>query len=136
MQEELFSQEAEEAACHIVDTMGALEEMVEALDKPAGFAFEVQTSSADPMAADLVGLAFANAPGEGWYVPVGHVEGRQLGLGEVLEAVKPLLENAAVPEGGAQRQRGDDRAVAARGGGYRAGVRHDVGGALGRPQGA
>ena len=49
--------------------MGALEEMVEALDKPAGFAFEVQTSSADPMAADLVGLAFANAPGEGCTCP-------------------------------------------------------------------
>ena len=98
VQEELFSQEAEEAACHIVDTMGALEAMIEALETPAGFAFEVQTSSPDPMAAYLVGLAFANAPGEGWYVPVGHVEGRQLGLGEVLEAVKPLLENAAVPK--------------------------------------
>ena len=98
VQEDLFSQEAEEAEYRVVDTMGALEEMVEALDSPGGFAFEVETSSPDPMAAELVGLAFANAPGEGWYVPVGHAEGRQLGLGEVLEAVKPLLENPAVPK--------------------------------------
>ena len=60
----------------------------------------------------------------------------QLGLGEVLEAVKPLLENAAVPEGGAQRQRGNDRAVAARHRGGGAGLRHDAGGAPGRAQGA
>ena len=46
------------------------------------------------MRADLVGLSFATAPGHAWYVPVGHQQGNQLPLEQVLAEVRPLMESA------------------------------------------
>lgn len=58
-------------------------------------AFDTETTSLDPMAADLVGLSFAINAHEAIYIPVGHqypgvVD--QLDRGGVLKALKPLLE--------------------------------------------
>ena len=50
------------------------------------------------MMADLVGLSFSTAEGNGWYVPVGHKEGRNLDLGMVIEGLKLVFENEAVPK--------------------------------------
>ena len=36
------------------------------------------------MASELVGLSFSTVPGRAWYVPVGHRQGKQLPLEEVL----------------------------------------------------
>ena len=52
----------------------------------------------DPLRSDLVGLSFATAPGQAWYVPVGHVEGSQLPRERVLERLAPVLRNAALPK--------------------------------------
>ena len=46
------------------------------------------------MRADLVGLSFATVPGRAWYVPVGHQQGSQLPLEQVLAEVRPLMESA------------------------------------------
>ena len=52
------------------------------------------------MQADLVGIALALSPDEGFYIPVGHLEttagGPQLPLADVLQALRPALENAAI----------------------------------------
>jgi DNA polymerase-1 len=56
----------------------------------------VETNSPDYMHARLVGLAFAAAPGEAAYIPLGHDytgAPAQLDLERVLAALKPLLEN-------------------------------------------
>ena len=90
--------EAPEVDYRIVDTPEALEALVSELDSPRGFAFDTETTAVDPMSADLVGLSFSNSPHRGWYVPVGHSEGRQLAKDDVLEALRPLLESAAVPK--------------------------------------
>ncbi len=96
-QEELLPRAAPETAYRVVDTTDSLEAMIESLNTLDGFAFEALTSSPDPMAPGLVGLAFAGASEEGWYVPVGHADGKQLELGRALAAIKPLMENADVP---------------------------------------
>ena len=70
-----------------------LESMLAALHESGSFAFDTETTSLDPMQANLVGLSFATAPGRAWYVPVGHNEGAQLPLEEVLAQVRPLLES-------------------------------------------
>ncbi len=60
-----------------------------------------QADSLDPLHARLVGLAFAVAPGEAAYVPLGHdYTGApdQLPLGEVLATLKPLLEDPDLPK--------------------------------------
>ena len=90
--------DAPDADYRIVDTEDALSAMVAELDSPSGFSFDTETTATDPMAADLVGLSFSNAPGVAWYVPVGHREGRQLSQERVLAALKPLFEREEVPK--------------------------------------
>jgi len=58
-------------------------------------AFDTETTSLDPMQAELVGLSFAIEAHEAIYIPVGHnYPGvpEQLDRKTVLEALKPLLE--------------------------------------------
>ncbi len=80
----------------VVDTEAALDEMVRALKSSEFVAFDTETTSQTAMLAELVGLSFSNEDGKGWYVPVGHAEGRQLSRDDVLERLKPLLESGDV----------------------------------------
>ncbi len=81
-----------DAAYRVVQTEQELEAMLAALEEAGGFAFDTETTSLDPMRAELVGLSFATAPGTAWYVPVGHREGTQLAVEDVLARVRPLFE--------------------------------------------
>ena len=76
-----------------VRTEEHLEAMIAAIEEAGGFAFDTETTSLDPVSADLVGLSFAIDPGRAWYVPMGHQEGAQLSLETVLSRVRPLLES-------------------------------------------
>ncbi len=82
----------------IIDTDEALDRLVAELSTPHGFSFDTETDSLDPMTARLVGLSFSNSPGNAWYVPVGHAEGTQLPMAQVLERLRPVLEDPAVPK--------------------------------------
>ena len=77
-----------------VQTQEQLEAMAQVLREAGTFAFDTETTGTDPMRADLVGLSFATAPGRAWYVPVGHQQGNQLPLEQVLAEVRPLMESA------------------------------------------
>ena len=77
----------------VVDTEGALDDMLIALEASEIVAFDTETTSQTAMLAELVGLSFSNEEGKGWYVPVAHEEGRQLGREYVLERLRPLLES-------------------------------------------
>ncbi len=60
-------------------------------------AFDTETTSLDYMQAELVGMSFAIAPGQAWYLPVGHDylgAPEQLPLQQVLSALKPWLEDS------------------------------------------
>jgi DNA polymerase-1 len=81
-----------------------------ALARTAGrIGFDTETTSLDAVAAELVGLSIATAPGCACYIPVGHVAShdgqldlsavekpRQLPLDLVLAKLKPLLEDPSV----------------------------------------
>ena len=73
-------------------------ELVEKLRGPAGFAFDTETTGVDPMRAGLVGISFSNESGHAWYVPVGHNEGEQPPYERALAALRPLFEDEAVPK--------------------------------------
>ncbi len=80
----------------IVATADDLDAMIAAIREAGCFAFDTESSSTDPMRADLAGLSFAvrsltNPDGVAWYVPVGHHAGEQLPLAEVMAAVRPLF---------------------------------------------
>ena len=76
-----------------VQTAEQLEAMLAAIQENGGFSFDTETTSLDAMQADLVGLSFSTSPGRSWYVPVGHKEGEQLPLEQVLARVRPLMES-------------------------------------------
>jgi len=64
-------------------------------------ALDTETTSLDPMCASLVGLSLSVRPGEACYIPVAHrgpdhVE--QLPKAQVLERLRPWLENPAAPK--------------------------------------
>ncbi len=72
----------------------------ERLQQAKLIAFDTETTSLDPMQAELVGLSFAIDAFEAIYIPVGHVypgAPQQLDLETILKALKPLLE-AKTPE--------------------------------------
>jgi DNA polymerase I len=60
-------------------------------------AFDTETTSLDPMRAEIVGVSFAVEPGRGAYVPVAHEypgAPAQLGRDAVLASLRPVLEDA------------------------------------------
>lgn len=70
-------------------------------------AFDVKTSSPDPMRAELIGVAMAVAPGHAAYVPLAHKNGNgdllgggavenQVPIRDALALLKPLLEDKSV----------------------------------------
>ena len=80
-----------EADYRIISSADDLHAMIDQIVAAGSFAFDTESSSTDPMAAELAGLSFAVPDGPAWYVPVGHREGQQLALEEVLSAVRPLF---------------------------------------------
>ena len=77
----------------LVDTRDKLDDLLGELSAAGSFAFDTETTSADPVRGDLVGLSFSTVPGRAWYVPVGHSTGPQLPVEEVMARLKPLLES-------------------------------------------
>ena len=77
----------------------ALEAVVDALHETEAFAVDLETTSLDPITAEIVGIALSPAPYAGYYIPVGHDalgSPEQLPLDTVLGALRPLIE-AEVP---------------------------------------
>ena len=87
----------------LVLTREELAALAELLRASGGFAVDLETTSLEPLRADIVGLSFSTAPHTAWYVPVGHRylgAPEQLPLAEVLAALGPLLTDPALPKYG------------------------------------
>jgi DNA polymerase I len=94
-----------------VQTEQDLRELVILLQQQKAFAFDTETDSVDTMTANLVGMAFSFSEGEAFYLPVGHTresriknqesrDENQLPLGQVIEALKPVLEDGSISKVG------------------------------------
>ena len=80
-----------------VDTPEALSQLAKTLSSLPRFAFDTETTSTDPLRADLVGVSFAWAEGQACYVPVrGPLGSRVLDLQLVIQSLKPILERREV----------------------------------------
>src|SRR6266700_1693069 len=87
----------------IVNSEEALQVLVSSLRDAGDFALDTETTSDDIWHAELVGISCSMAPGEAYYIPVGHVHTldgqepeKQLPLALVLEQLRPTLENPAI----------------------------------------
>jgi len=84
---------------HAIYDMSALFDLMERLKKAEMFAIDTETTSKDPMKANLVGLSFSMKSDEAFYIPCAHDYPEvpaQLELKKVLSQLKPVLENPDV----------------------------------------
>src|SRR6185312_10770057 len=85
----------------LVTTQAQLDAWLEKLRDAPLIAFDTETTSIDAMRADIVGISFAVEPGKACYIPLGHDypgAPKQLDRGEVLRALKPILEDPSRPK--------------------------------------
>jgi DNA polymerase I len=93
----------------LIQDEAALDRWIDLARTAGMIGFDTETTSLDAVAAELVGLSIATAPGRACYIPVGHIAGhdgqldlgavekpRQLPLDLVLGKLKPLLEDPSV----------------------------------------
>ena len=92
-----------------VKDRAALDRWIAAIMKRGYVAVDPETNSLNEMVAELAGVCLSVEPGEACYIPVGHKKGAsddlfggdelqegQMPLQEVLDALKPVLEDPAV----------------------------------------
>ncbi|HCI78893.1 MAG TPA: DNA polymerase I [Ktedonobacter sp.] len=87
----------------VVDTEEALQVLIISLYNAEAFALDTETTSDDPLNAELVGISCSMATGEAYYIPVGHTHtvdgqepGRQLPRDYVMEKLRPILEDECI----------------------------------------
>lgn len=78
-----------------VRTEPELQALLGLVRKTGQFAFDLETTSLNPRAAEIVGFALSCDSKQGYYIPVGHRgdSGPQLKHDQVLDALRPFLEN-------------------------------------------
>jgi DNA polymerase-1 len=84
-------------------TLQDLEAEISLLRQAGGFAVDTETTSQDPMRAELVGISLAHRPHAAVYIPLRHAYlgvPPQLDAALVLERLRPLLEDLAIPKYG------------------------------------
>ncbi|HIJ56008.1 MAG TPA: DNA polymerase I [Deltaproteobacteria bacterium] len=77
-------------------TEEALSRLTDRLKSAESFALDTETTSRDPMRAELVGMSFSIFPDEAFYLPFAHEDPdapQQLDLDETLSRLRPILEN-------------------------------------------
>jgi len=78
----------------------ALDRVVKAIRKQKSFVLDIETTTREPMTADIVGFSLGLGGGEAYYVPVGHAprlgDEKQLPTDAVLAKLAPLLGGADV----------------------------------------
>jgi len=81
----------------MVDSEAALERLAKQLKKQACFAVDTETTSTNPMRAELVGMSFSWSAGRAWYVPVrGPLGSRCVGLETVRKHIGPTLADPKI----------------------------------------
>ena len=85
----------------IVDSVEALEAMVAELQQAPAIAVDVESTSTDPMLAELVGIALSGKEGTGYYVPTDHKPESgipNLPMAVVVDRLRPLLQDPDLPK--------------------------------------
>ena len=78
-----------------------LDALVKKLKKSKRFSIDLETTSVQPMEADIVGLSFSNKADSGWYIPIQYLEKEKNNFGDddlfvVLEKLKSVLEDDSI----------------------------------------
>ncbi|MBN2084444.1 MAG: DNA polymerase I [Anaerolineales bacterium] len=84
----------------LVDDEGKLADLAEKISRAPVLAVDTETTSTDPMRAELVGVSFSVAEGEGYYLPLRHADGPNLDFGAVKSRLAAILADPRIPKAG------------------------------------
>ncbi len=77
----------------LIDTPESLASLYDRLKSAPVIAMDTETTDLDNKVAKLVGLCLSIAADSGFYLPIGHAEGRNLDLEAVQKALKPIFDD-------------------------------------------
>jgi len=77
-----------------------LDRWIEILNEKSLIAVDTETSSLNPLEADLVGVSFSYAPNKACYIPLDHKNVKGLKKELVLKKIKPILEDPSIKKVG------------------------------------
>ncbi len=78
----------------------SLEKWVKILSEQSIISVDTETSSLNPIEADLVGVSFSYKPNKSCYIPINHKNIKGLKKDLVLKKIKPILEDASIKKVG------------------------------------
>ena len=73
-----------------------LDKLIKQLNEKSYFAIDTETSSLNPIEAEIVGISFCIGPNDAFYIPLAHKKIKSLKREYVLEKIKPILEDASI----------------------------------------
>jgi DNA polymerase I len=77
-----------------------LDKLIDILNTKPFISIDTETSSLNPLEAELIGISFSYAPNEAYYIPLGHKNIKSLNKESVLKKIKPLLEDPSIKKVG------------------------------------
>ena len=77
-----------------------LKKWLKVLGEQSVISFDTETSSLNPIEADLVGVSFSYKPNKACYIPIGHKNTKGLKKELVLEKIKSILEDPSIKKVG------------------------------------
>jgi len=77
-----------------------LDKWIKILNDKAVISVDTETSSLNPIEADLVGVSFSYAPNKACYIPIGHKKSNNLKKKVVIDKIRPLLEDPSIKKVG------------------------------------
>ncbi len=77
-----------------------LEKWINILREQSVISIDTETSSLNPLEADLVGVSFSYAPNKACYIPIAHKNINGLKKETVLKKIKPILEDPSIKKVG------------------------------------
>ena len=77
-----------------------LDKLIEILNEQSLIAIDTETSSLNPLEADLVGISFSYAPNKAFYIPLAHKKIKSLKKEIVIKKIKPILEDPSIKKVG------------------------------------
>jgi DNA polymerase-1 len=80
----------------IINTPAKLEALVIELSKANVISFDTETTSTDEMQAELVGISLSVKEGTGYYIPIGHKNGQNLPVEQVVSALRKSLTDPQI----------------------------------------
>ncbi len=88
----------------IVDSVEILEDLLKQIRESGCISIDLETTSEDPVNAEIVGISFSFRPYKAYYVPIKHTKSanckKQIPLDKVLSLLKDLLEDENFPKYG------------------------------------